>query len=320
MHPGGPENVLLEVTATDANFEEAAYLASNADVAAAVARTDFPNGFAHFDRYGRTEGRRMRTGATVDVLQARKLARLAGCFRTDMPFTRQGKAYDFLTAALREEMGIIETTNVSSHDYPPEMSALVSEFAGGLVLDFGAGKRNRYYENVVNLELGAYDTTDVIGVGEALPFVDNCFDAVISNAVLEHVKDPVRCASEMARVLKPGGKLWCSIAFMSPVHGYPNHFFNMTAQGVRTIFEKHLAIDEQTVPAIMGPIYSLRWIVHLWAAGLTGTVREEFLNMKLQDLLRPMPEIEQAEWVTKLSVDKNFELAACTAISAHKPL
>jgi SAM-dependent methyltransferase len=288
MTPQSAPNVLLEVTATDANFHETNYLIANADVAAAVAKKHFPSGFAHFDAYGRTEGRRQRTGATVDALRTRKFERLVPLLRTDMTHTRQGQAYDFLTPALREEMGIIETTNVSSHDYPPEMSALVAEFPDGLLLDFGAGKRNRYYENVVNLELGAYDTTDVIGVGEMLPFVDNSFDAVVSNAVLEHVKDPVRCASEMARVLKPGGKLWCSAAFMSPQHGYPNHFFNMTAQGMRTIFEKHLTIDEQTVPAIMGPVYGLRWVVHLWAAGLTGAVREEFLNMKLQDLLRPM--------------------------------
>ena len=74
----------------------------------------------------------------------------------------------------------------------------------GLILDCGAGRRPIYYSNVVNFEIVAYDTTDVRGVGESLPFETDSFDAVFSFAVLEHVKDPFRCASEICRVLKPG--------------------------------------------------------------------------------------------------------------------
>ena len=40
-----------------------------------------------------------------------------------------------------------------------------------------------------------------------LPFADNSFDAVFSHALLEHLKEPVRAAIELKRVLKPGGML-----------------------------------------------------------------------------------------------------------------
>ena len=40
-----------------------------------------------------------------------------------------------------------------------------------------------------------------------LPFADNCFDAAFSHALLEHLKEPVRAAIELKRVLKPGGVL-----------------------------------------------------------------------------------------------------------------
>jgi ubiquinone/menaquinone biosynthesis C-methylase UbiE len=41
--------------------------------------------------------------------------------------------------------------------------------------------------------------------GENLPFRDSEFDAAISFWSLNHARDPERCISEMARVLKPGG-------------------------------------------------------------------------------------------------------------------
>ncbi len=44
-------------------------------------------------------------------------------------------------------------------------------------------------------------------VGEGLPFGDNAFDVVFSHEVLEHVTDDRRCACEMVRVTRPGGRI-----------------------------------------------------------------------------------------------------------------
>ena len=44
-----------------------------------------------------------------------------------------------------------------------------------------------------------------IGVGEALPYDDATFDAVICVDVLEHVRDLEQVLVEVARVLRPGG-------------------------------------------------------------------------------------------------------------------
>ncbi|WP_164662046.1 class I SAM-dependent methyltransferase [Tropicibacter sp. Alg240-R139] len=43
--------------------------------------------------------------------------------------------------------------------------------------------------------------------GDTIPFPENYFDIVVSNQVLEHVPDLDVVVSEMARVLKPGGKV-----------------------------------------------------------------------------------------------------------------
>jgi 2-polyprenyl-6-hydroxyphenyl methylase/3-demethylubiquinone-9 3-methyltransferase len=47
----------------------------------------------------------------------------------------------------------------------------------------------------------AYD----VGVGEALPYSDGQFDAVVCVDVLEHIADLSQVLAEVVRVLKPGG-------------------------------------------------------------------------------------------------------------------
>ena len=47
----------------------------------------------------------------------------------------------------------------------------------------------------------------VNGDGLALPFGDACFDRVIAAEVLEHVPDDRSAMAELARVLRPGGRL-----------------------------------------------------------------------------------------------------------------
>lgn len=57
----------------------------------------------------------------------------------------------------------------------------------------------------------------VNGVGETLPFADNSFDFVFSNEVIEHVADDAAYMAEMARVVKPGGR----ILIFCPNRWYP---------------------------------------------------------------------------------------------------
>jgi SAM-dependent methyltransferase len=57
----------------------------------------------------------------------------------------------------------------------------------------------------------------VCGAGEALPFPAQHFDLILSHEVLEHVADDRQAVWEMARTLRPGGR----IVLFTPNRGYP---------------------------------------------------------------------------------------------------
>jgi SAM-dependent methyltransferase len=226
---------------------------------------------------------------------------------------------NFLTEALRAEARISDTTNVSSNSYDEDTLALVKKYSDGLVLDCGAGKRQIYFENVVNYEIVDYDSTDVLGIGEKLPFIDSTFDAVISIAVLEHVRDPFKCAREISRVLKPGGELYCAVPFLQPLHGYPHHYFNATSQGIRALFEDYLEVKKIVVLPSTHPIWSLTWILNLWLAGLPEEHREQFKRMHVAELLGEPPSYLALPFCAQLSDSAQLELASATVLTAKKP-
>ena len=70
------------------------------------------------------------------------------------------------------------------------------------ILDLGSGT-DRRAPNVITLEIEAGSNVDVIGDGHQLPFHDNVFDAIISEAVLEHVLEPKQVVAEFIGCSNP---------------------------------------------------------------------------------------------------------------------
>lgn len=234
-------------------------------------------------------------------------------------FSLSDFCFNFLPDELSESYGLVETSNISSHQYDCYALEIINSKPNGFFLDCGSGKRNDYFENVVNLEIVNYESTDVLAIGEQLPFKDESFDGVFSLNVLEHVKDPFKCASEISRVLKVGGILYCVVPFMSPYHDFPDHYYNMTKSGLRNLFDKYLKIQKQDVIMSGLPIFSLTWILNNWIDGLTDDVtREDFLEMKVKDLIGSPTSYLDKSFVSELSKVKNFELGATTALWASK--
>lgn len=310
---------VLEDIATDQNFDEKAYLLANPDVANAVSKKTVESGRAHYNIFGKNENRKIRFPSSVIADAKRsKLERIRHLLRTDIQYIETSNHYNFLSDELRSKFNIVDTDAVSSNGYDGYAMELIKKNEDGLVLDCGAGKRPIYFDNVVNFEIADYDTTDVRGVGEVLPFIDDAFDAILSIAVLEHVKDPFLCAKEISRVLKPGGELMCCVPFLQPLHGYPHHYYNMTPQGLENLFADYLVIDQITVYESILPIWSLTWIVKSWAEGLKEKTRDDFMQMKIADLMERPDTYLSMPFVKELPKEKNLELASATVVFAHK--
>jgi SAM-dependent methyltransferase len=131
---------------------------------------------------------------------------------------------------------LLETNH--THPYSEDSLALIHGSQGGVVLDFGAGHPHPdgLYPHVLLHEAVRYNQIDVVSLAPRLPYRDNAFDAIISQAVFEHIPRPWEVARELHRVLKPGGQIHVDTAFMQPFHSDPDHYFNMTIPGVREIF------------------------------------------------------------------------------------
>ncbi|MBU4285006.1 methyltransferase domain-containing protein [Patescibacteria group bacterium] len=111
-----------------------------------------------------------------------------------------------------------------------------------IVLNLGSGSKN-YGRRVVNLDVEAFPNIDIVADGCCLPFAADTFDAVIAEAVIEHVKYPDKFTAEIKRVLKKGGAIFIVAPFVHPFHSYPNDYQRYSIEGLRVLFEDFKEIE-----------------------------------------------------------------------------
>ena len=171
-----------------------------------------------------------------------------------------------------------------SHNFKPTSLRLISEIgANSKILDIGGGDRKLDLPNYVNIDIIKYPSmTTILGDGHFLPFESNCFDIILCEAVIEHCKKPWIVANELYRVLRKDGLIYIDAAFMQPVHSYPNHYFNMTLNGVETLFEKFEKIDSG-VQTYQMPSFTLLFVLTNYIRCLFPFVDKYASNIQIFD-------------------------------------
>jgi SAM-dependent methyltransferase len=70
-----------------------------------------------------------------------------------------------------------------------------------------------------------YGQLDYISDATAIPVADASYDVVLCTEVLEHVPEPIKVVHELARILRPGGRLILTAPLGDGLHMEPYHFY-----------------------------------------------------------------------------------------------
>ncbi len=143
--------------------------------------------------------------------------------------------------------------------------------AGSYVLDAGAGTSpyrsffdHAHYEAADFAALGtAYAPLDYVCDLSDIPVEDGRFDRILFNQVLEHLPEPATALTELHRVLKAGGRLFCSVPLFYEEHQQPYDFYRYTQFALRRIFEEA----------------GFEVLRISWLEGYLGTVSHQFHQM-----------------------------------------
>ena len=149
------------------------------------------------------------------------------------------------------------------------------ESAEGVVLNIGSGNSPRQ-GGVVNVDMMDYENVDIVCDIHHLPFKDNSIDAVMSVAVLEHVREPAVVLKELHRVLKPGGRVFSVIPFMQPFHASPHDYQRYTLPGIEFL---HRDFQKVESGVFSGPVSGALWAVQEALASVFSFGSDKLRNL-----------------------------------------
>jgi SAM-dependent methyltransferase len=159
-----------------------------------------------------------------------------------------------------------------------------------LILIVGGGSigqgMSRLYEGqtsrVVAFDIYATTNVQLVADGHSIPFERDTFDAVVIQAVLEHVLNPSEIVAEIWRVLKPAGLVYAETPFLQAVHEGPYDFQRFTESGHRWLFRE---FDLISSGAIGGPLTQLLWSISYTVRSL---FRSRRAGIAIRTLLLPL--------------------------------
>jgi SAM-dependent methyltransferase len=172
----------------------------------------------------------------------------------------------------------------------PDPSPLVLVVGGATM---GNGVESLYADRrarVLGFDICGSPLTQFIADAHRIPLASGTVDAVLVQAVLEHVLDPAEVVAEIHRVLRDGGLVYAETPFLQQVHAGPYDFSRFTSSGHRYLFR---AFEEIAAGPVAGPGTQLLWSVDHLVRGLLRSqlagklARALFSWLRLLDRLIP---------------------------------
>jgi SAM-dependent methyltransferase len=133
----------------------------------------------------------------------------------------------------------------------------------------GNGVESLYERSTIGLigfDIYPSEITQFVADAHQIPLADSTVDAVVVQAVLEHVLCPETVVNEIHRVLRPGGIVYAETPFLQQVHAGPYDFYRYTSSGHRYLFRR---FDELASGPVAGAGTQLLWSIDHLTRGLT---------------------------------------------------
>lgn len=167
---------------------------------------------------------------------------------------------------------------LASREMKRRLRDLLSEHGEeSFVINLGSGPQVlAKRRDIINIDLFAFDTVDIVANAAELPFDDNSVDLIINQAMLEHVENPAAVVLEMHRILRPGGVSFCYLPFIVPYHAAPHDFHRWTMSGAANLFQEFELV---VVGVGAGPTSGMLWPFQEWLATLLS-----FGSRRLHDI------------------------------------
>lgn len=123
----------------------------------------------------------------------------------------------------------------------------------------------------IDIEQNSQDTVHLIADITQVPRPDGCFDAILCTEVLEHVPDTMAAFHELARLVRPGGKIILTTPFSYPMHEEPYDFVRLTPYQVQRCAQSSgLEVAELTLAGNELEVMATVWS-NMWARALAGS-------------------------------------------------
>ena len=209
-------------------------------------------------------------------------------------------------------------SQVVGNSYDQHWYDVMEKARGGAIMDLGSGNNPELIDNLIKFDMFALPNVEVVGDAQKLPFKKESFNLIFSGAVFEHMRNPFLVADNLHEVLMDNGEIYTEAAFLTPLHAYPNHFFNMTKPGIEELFSNFEKLDSGTLPH-MYPSFTLMWIVNAWLQKQAPEQRQEFSNTTIGEIQAEYTKNPfSPRWMENFSKEDREELACCVYFLGRK--